>query len=167
MTDGNNNVPNPAAPATVPGNTASSFRVFETKEQYEAAVNRKLANYVPKTEYQAAFDRASSLEKSLGTLQAENAKLSAEISKLNLDGVRAKVAKEAGLPAEWADELRGVDEAGLKEHAEALRKKLGIKTNVGNPVPGVKPGNAEGPSENDVMNGVLLGLSRGIPLTGR
>ena len=167
MTDGNNQQAG-AAQQQAPPATSKPYRVFETEDQYLTAMNRKLANYMPKSEYQAALNRASDLEKSLGTLQAENAKLLGEIGKYKLGDLRKKVAKDAQLPDEWADELKGADEASMKEHAESLRKKLGIKQNVGNPVPTITPGAQQGPSENEIMNGLLLGISKGIPLpTGR
>ena len=166
MTDANNQQAG-AAPQAPPA-SSKPYRVFETEDQYVNAMNRKLANYMPKSEYQAALTRVSDLEKSLGTLQAENAKLMGEIGNYKLGDLRKKVAKDAQLPDEWADELKGADEASMKEHAESLRKKLGIKQNVGNPVPTVTPGAQQGPSENDIMNGLLLGISRGVPLpTGR
>lgn len=135
-----------------------------TEEQYQRAMNRKLANYVPKTEYQAALDRAASLEASIGTLQTDLQGLKTKLSSYEIGDLKAKIGKEAGLPSDWIEELKGTDEASLKAHAEALRKKLGIKQNTGNPVPPALPGQPK--TENEAMNGMLLGMARG-GFTGR
>lgn len=159
---------NPSAdPSKGPGGSgASPFKVYQTEEQYKASLNRKLANYVPKSELQTALERVSSFENSLNTLQTENQGLKNEIANYKLGDLKKKIGKESGLPSEWIDELRGSDEKSIKEHAEALRKKLGIKHDTGNPVP---PGNTDtNVTESDVMNGLLLGMANGgYGYTGR
>jgi hypothetical protein len=135
-----------------------------TEEQYQRAIARKLANYVPKTEYQKALERAESLEKSAAELQAECQALRSKISAYELEELKRKIGKEVGLPDVWIEELRGIDEKSLREHAASLREKLGMKTKIGSPVPPVQPSSE--PSENDVMNNLILQMARG-GYTGR
>ncbi len=150
----------PAVPLKDPGSGGSGpFKVFQTEEQYQAALNRKLANYVPKTELSMALQRAASLETSVGTLQTEIQGLKTKISGYEIGDLRQKIGKEAGLPPDWIEELKGADEKSLKEHADALRKKLGIKHNTGNPVPPLTPGQPQ--TENDEMNSMFIGLVTG------
>jgi hypothetical protein len=61
--------------------------------------------------------------------------------------------------------VKGTDEASLKAHAEALRKKLGIKHNAGNPVPPLTPGTPA--TENDEMNAALRALAGVGETSGR
>lgn len=146
------------------GSGASPYKVFQTSQQYEAALNRKLANYVPKTELDAALTRAAALETSLQNLQQESQGLKTKISEYQLGDLKKKVGQEAGLPADWIEELKGADEASLKAHAESLRKKLGIKHKDGNPVPPITPGNPT--TENDEMNAMFRAMA-GVGGTGR
>jgi hypothetical protein len=151
----------PATPA--PGESAPSpYKVFQTSEQYLAAVNRKLANYVPKTELDGALQRAAALEASLGTVQSEIQGLKTKLTSYEIGDLRQKIGKEAGLPGDWIEELKGSDEASLKAHAEALRKKLGIKHDAGKPVPPLTPGQPA--NENDDMNAMLRTMVGGGPL---
>jgi hypothetical protein len=149
----------PAVPPAPEGNGGNPFKVFQTEKQYQDAVNRKLANYVPKSEYQAALDRASSLDASVASLQTENQGLKTKVSGYEINSLKQKVGQEAGLPPAWIDELKGIDEASLKAHAEALRTKLGIKHKDGNPVPPITPGQPK--TENEEMNGMFLSMVRG------
>jgi hypothetical protein len=139
------------------GTGISPFKVFKTKESYEAALNRKLMNYVPKAELDAANNRASALENSLGTVQGEIQGLKTKLSSYEIGDLRTKIAREAGLPAEWFEDVKGVDEASLKADADRLRKKLGIKHNAGNPVPPLTPGQPA--TENEEMNQALRMLA--------
>ena len=76
-----------------------------------------------------------------------------EVTSYEIGDLRQKIGKEAGLPADWIEELKGNDEASLKAHAEALRKKLGIKQDAGKPVPPGTPGQPL--TENEELNAAL------------
>jgi hypothetical protein len=135
-----------------------------TEEQYQRAVNRKLANYVPKQEYQTALERASSLEKALGESQTAIQDMKTKLSGFELASIKAKIGKEVGLPEAWIEDIRGQDEKSIREDADRLRKKLGIKQNAGNPVPTFTPGQPE--NEHDEMNAALRMLAGvGTPTT--
>lgn len=155
--DPTKNIPPADPPKDPAGSGASPYKVFQTEQQYQAALNRKLANYVPKTELDNALQRAAALENSLGTVQTEIQGLKTKLSSYEIGDLRQKVGKEAGLPADWIEELKGSDEASLKAHAEALRKKLGIKLDAGKPVPPITPGQPL--TENDEMNAALRALA--------
>lgn len=139
------------------GGGAGPYKVFQTEQQYQAALNRKLANYIPKTELDTALQRAQALETSLNTVQTENQGLKTKISGYEIGDLRAKLGKEAGIPPEWVEDIRGADEASLKADAERLRKKLGIKQNAGSPVPPLTSGTPA--TENDEMNAALRALA--------
>lgn len=146
------------------GSGSSPFRVFETKEQYEAALNRKLANFVPKTEIDKLNQLIASKNGEIQIWQQKATGYESELANYRLGEIRQKIGREAGLPADWIEELKGADEAAIKAHAEILRKKLGIKQNAGNPVPPGAQGTQQ--TENNEMNGMLLGMARG-GFTGR
>lgn len=146
-----NNTPPADPPKSDPGSGPAPFRVFQTKEQYEQSLNRKLANYVPKTELDSALNRASALENSLGSVQTELQGLKTKLSSYELGDLRQKVGKEAGLPADWIEELKGTDEASLKAHAEILRKKLSIRPQLGGAVPPNSP-----PQKPNALNAAFL-----------
>lgn len=157
---------NPPAVPPAPGEGGPGpYKVFQTEQQYQAALNRKLANYVPKTELDTALQRATSLEASITAMQTENQGYKNKLSSYEIGELRQKIGKEAGLPGDWIDELKGTDEASLKAHAEALRKKLGIKHRDGGPVPPLTPGQT--PTENDEMNGMLRLMAGVGDPTGR
>ena len=148
-----------------PGDSGSSpFRVFDTKEQYEAALNRKLGNYVPKSEVEKLTGLLAAKNTEIQDWQKKATGLESELSEFRLGSLRQKVGREAGLPPEWIEDIKGIDEASMKADAERLRKKLGIKRNIGDPVPPGQPGVSQ--SENDDMNGMLLSMARG-GFTGR
>ena len=154
MTDTPSTPDTPAVPIVDPGvQTPGPYKVFQTEQQYQASLNRKLANYVPKTELDNALQRAAALENSLGTSQTEIQGLKTKLTSYEIGDLRQKIGKEAGLPADWIEELKGNDEASLKAHAEALRKKLGIKQDAGKPVPPGTPGQPL--TENEEMNAAL------------
>lgn len=157
---------NPPAVPSAPGDGGHGpYKVFQTEQQYQAALNRKLANYVPKTELDSALQRAAALENSLGTVQQEIQGLKTKLSSYEIGELRQKIGKEACLPGDWIEELKGTDEASLRAHAEALRKKLGIKHRDGSPVPPLTPGQT--PTENDEMNGMLRLMAGVGDPTGR
>jgi hypothetical protein len=158
MTDDHVTPITPVAPIVDPDvNKPGPFKVFQTESQYQASLNRKLANYVPKTELDSALQRAAALENSLGSSQTEIQGLKTKLTSYEIGDLRQKIGKEAGLPADWVEELKGTDEASLKAHAEALRKKLGIRQDAGKPVPPVTTGAQ--PTENDEMNAALRMLA--------
>ncbi|MCK9571288.1 hypothetical protein M0R72_20230 [Candidatus Pacearchaeota archaeon] len=135
-----------------------------TEEQYQRAMNRKLANYIPKTDYQAAIDRASALEKALQENERLKQELSTKLSSFEQKELKAKIAAEVGIPPTMLHRINGIDEKSLREDAETLRKELGIKQDAGKPVPPVTPAGIV--SENDEMNAALRLLAGvGTPTT--
>jgi hypothetical protein len=154
----------PPASAAPGGSGSSPFKVFETEEQYKAALNRKLGNYAPKSEIEKLTGLLAAKNTEIQDWQKKVTGLESELSDFRLGSLRQKVGREAGLPPEWIEDIKGIDEASMKADAERLRKKLGIKRNIGDPVP---PGQHGVPqSENDDMNGLLLSMARG-GFTGR
>jgi len=133
-----------------------------TEDQYQRAVNRKLANYIPKTDYQNAIERIKVLETEIGTRDNKLAEVSTKLTALEQKDLKLKVLADLGLPSSMANRISGVDEAALKADAESLRKELGIKTKLGEPVPVLTDPNKP-KTENEEMNGLFLGMVRGAP----
>lgn len=132
----------PAEPPKAPeGSGSSPFKVFETEEQYKAALNRKLGNYVPKSEVEKLTGLLAAKNTEIQDWQKKTTDLESELSEFRLGSLRQKVGREAGLPPEWVEDIKGIDEASMKADAERLRKKLGVKTVLGQPVPpdGITP----------------------------
>ena len=132
----------PAEPPKAPeGSGSSPFKVFETEEQYKAALNRKLGNYVPKSEVEKLTGLLAAKNAEIQDWQKKTTDLESELSEFRLGSLRQKVGREVGLPPEWIEDIKGIDEASMKADAERLRKKLGVKTVLGQPVPpgGINP----------------------------
>lgn len=132
----------PAEPPKAPeGSGSSPFKVFETEEQYKAALNRKLGNYVPKSEIEKLNGLLAAKNAEIQDWQKKATELESELSEFRLGSLRQKVGREVGLPPEWIEDIKGIDEASMKADAERLRKKLGVKTVLGQPVPpgGINP----------------------------
>jgi hypothetical protein len=146
-----------ADPIVDPKGTSPDPSKMYSEEQYQRAMNRKLANYIPKTDYQAAIDRASALEKALQENERLKQELSTKLSSFEQKELKAKIAVEVGIPLTMLHRINGIDEKALREDAETLRKELGIKHDAGKPVPPVTPGQI--PTENDEMNAALRMLA--------
>lgn len=153
MTDDPSTPITPAAPIVDPGVQTPDPSKMYSEEQYQRAMNRKLANYIPKTDYQAAMDRASALEKALQENERLKQELSTKLSSFEQKELKAKIAAEVGIPLTMLHRINGIDEKALREDAETLRKELGIKQDAGKPVPPVTTG--QQPTENDEMNAAL------------
>jgi hypothetical protein len=149
----------PAVEPQVPpaGNKSGPFKVYETEKQYQDSLNRKLSNYVPKAEYQTAIERASSLEKAIAEANGKNSELENTVAQYQIAELRLKIGRESGLPPEWADELKGTDEKSIREHADSLRKKLGVKNTLGLPI----PPNANSAAGNSFNQELLRAFGRG------
>jgi hypothetical protein len=134
-----------------------------TEDQYQRAVNRKLANYIPKTDYQNAVERIKVLESEIGARDSKLAETTTKLTALEQKELKLKVLSELGLPSSMASRISGADEAALKADAESLRKELGIKTKMGDPVPILTDTNQAPKNESEEMNGLMLGMVRGVP----
>jgi hypothetical protein len=161
LEDDKNNVADPDADPTQSHDPSSKGKTY-SEEQYQRAVNRKLANYIPKTDYQNAIERIKVLEGEIGARDSKLAEVSTKLTALEQKDLKLKVLHELGLPSSMSSRISGADEAALKADAESLRKELGIKTKLGDPVPVITDPNKP-KTENEEMNSLFLGMVRGTP----
>lgn len=129
----------------------SEFTAITTQEDFDAAVKDRLKRQEEKirAEY-------TDSQKEYETYKAENEKLTAtineltekqngheaEVSKLKTTiagyekaELKAKVAREAGLPYELSERLTGDDEDALKADAESLKALMGANKKTAPPMP--------------------------------
>lgn len=116
----------------------TDFKVISTQEEFDAAISERLKREkegsVKKTDYDELQKKLTELEKtrdeltsSLEGLTQKSTEyektvsdLTGENSKLKTASLKAKIAREVGLPYELADRLTGEDEKALKADAESL-----------------------------------------------
>jgi len=114
---------------------SEEFKAIETQEAFDAAikarlerntrsvteeVTKKFEGYISPDDAKKSADRISALEKELADGKATIADLTAKNSAYEINSVKMKIAREAGLPAELAERLNGSTEDELKKDAEAL-----------------------------------------------
>jgi len=151
-------VPNPApeTPVTPPEPKADEPKF--TQAQLEAIVKerldreRKASDEKRRKELEDAEAKKLAEQGEFKTIaereKARADELEARLKQRDFDALRAKVAADNKLPAEWASRLLGGDEAALDADAKALAKTLIPST----PVPGASPsprpaGLAGGPND--------------------
>lgn len=110
----------------------------ELIKQIEQEVGRE---YVPRSEFNKKNDELKSLEKQVGDLSTnidsltkEKAtsdstikELTGKVTTYETDSLKAKIAREKGIPYELAGRLSGSDEKALREDAEILSKLVNSK----------------------------------------
>lgn len=117
-----------------------SFTPIETQEQFDAAISERIGRVNAKHEsaiadMQAKLDALTQENASLNQsikdsadkyATADNtiADLTAKVKSYEVASVKARVAREAGIPFEMAERLRGETEEEIKADAEALAKLI-------------------------------------------
>lgn len=118
---------------------AEEFKVIETQEQLNAIIGERIARVEKK-----ASEETAGLRKEIETLtqgRKEDATKIADLEKSNKDyaskvktyeaaAVKARIAKEYGIPDGLQDRLRGETEEELKADAESLKKLLPTSTHL-------------------------------------
>lgn len=114
---------------------SEEFKVIETQEAFDAAikarlerntrsvteeVTKKFEGYISPEDAKKSADKITALEKELADGKATIADLTAKNSAYEINSVKMKIAREAGLSAELAERLNGSTEEELKKDAEAL-----------------------------------------------
>ena len=107
----------------------------ELIRQIETEIGR---DYVPRTEFNDKIAEVKKLEKQVGELNTslqesttkaqghatEIANLTGQVAALERDKLKARIAREVGIPPELADRLAGDDETALKKDAESLAQLI-------------------------------------------
>lgn len=120
--------------------TSEGFKAITTQEQFDSAIKERLARQEKKhseatAELQKALDSATSERDALSAkLEEASAKyagfdeqlaqLQAKVKEYETDSVKTRIAKDAGLPYEMRDRLRGETEEELVADAQALAALL-------------------------------------------
>ena len=108
-------------------------RLKREREKVENELKEKYGDYDTLKSTNAEHEKTiSGLREDLKKKDSEITELSGKVHKYETDSVKTRVAREAGLPFEMAERLRGKDEEELKKDAEDLKKLVGTQ---GNPAP--------------------------------
>jgi len=147
----------PATPATPPAPKADD-KTF-TQAELDTIVKDRLDRDRKARETQAQKDKDEAEAERLrqqGEFQkiAENEKAradkaEAELKQERFNAMKARIAADHKLPAEWAARLIGDDEAALVEDAKALAKTLAPSTPVPGATPSPKPAGPVGAMTDD------------------
>ena len=109
---------------------ADDFKVIETQEQLNAVIGERLERAEKKHSEETAGLRKEieALTKGRETdaakiadLEKKNAEAEDKVKKYETAAVKARIAKEYGIPDSLADRLRGATEEELKKDAESLK----------------------------------------------
>lgn len=123
------------------------------KANHEAAASRKKLEAFEQAEQQRKQAEMTELEKA----QQRAAELEAELNTLRIKELQRKAAREANLPLDLAERLKGATLEELQADAAELAKVLPKKTPPG--VPPTNPGaGAAGQGETDAERRKRLGL---------
>lgn len=102
------------------------FTAINTEEEFQAAVLERYGNV---SDFQ---NQIAALTTERDAHAATIAQLQAENHRMNMETMRHRVAREKGIPAEFASRLTGEDEAAMLADAESL---LGDIRKVQGPAP--------------------------------
>lgn len=159
MADNNTSTNTPQGGATAPtsqntANAGTGERTFSQADVDRMIADRlsreqkKYADYdalkAAKEELDKLKDgQKSELEKANAAREKAEAKakeFEAKVKLMELNALKSKLAAEAGIPAEFADRIRGEDEASIKTDIESLKKLFPQKAAGGQGAP--QAGNA-------------------------
>ena len=122
-----------------------AFTPINTQEEFDAAISERLKREAEKDKedtspkdlekIKADYDRqitdlnatVDSVNKQLKEKDDSIAERDAKISGYETNSVKMRIAREAGLPYESVDYIRGEDEESIKKSAQALKELIGNK----------------------------------------
>ena len=127
--------PKDETPPAVPTLEESQAELDKTRKALKAA-NKEAAGRRKKLEaFEAAEDERKKAEMSeIDRLKLEGEELAAENTKLKFEGQQTAIATETGLPAAFADRIKGATPDEMKADAEALIAAMPVKPEA-NPKP--------------------------------
>lgn len=123
------------------------------KANHEAAANRKKLEAFEAAEREKREAEMSELEKA----QSRARELESELAVLRLSEMRRQAASEAGIPAEFAERLKGETLEALKADADQLASILPKSSKTPPPVPPTNPGNASKGETDDQRRARIYG----------
>lgn len=128
------------------------------KANHEAAASRKRLEAFEQAEQERKQAEMTELEKA----QQKAAQLESELTTLRLKDLQRQAAKEAGIPADLSERLRGATLEDLKADAEELAKLLPKSAKTPPTVPATNPGAASN-GETDAQRRSRIYGSGGNP----
>lgn len=143
MAEGTNNQnPNTSTTQTAAGTGEKTFTQADVDRVVADRLERERKKYAGFEDYKKAKEeldalkagQMSELEKAQAALakaQKEAKENADKIKALELTALKSKLAAEAGIPAEFADRIRGEDEASIKSDIEELKKIFPQRAAVG------------------------------------
>ena len=133
--------------------------------QIESEIGKE---YVPRAEFNNKNQELKDRDKQLGDLKNSHddlskkaadydktiAELTSKVTTYEMSSLKARIAREKGIPYELAGRLTGEDEKALREDAEALSKLI-VK---GQPAPPLKSTEPDGDGDNSAYKSLLSSI---------
>lgn len=101
---------------------AEEFTPIETQEAFDAAVAERLE--AVRQEERDKYADYDDIKNQLSAANETNATQAAEITRLQTDNLKQRIAAEIGLPSAMANRLVGDDEKSIREDAAELLKTI-------------------------------------------
>lgn len=132
---------------------AEEFAPIETQEAFDAAVAERLE--AVRQEERDKYADYDDIKNQLSAANETNATQAAEITRLQTDNLKQRIAAETGLPSAMANRLVGDDEKAIREDAAELLKTIKPQRKA----PPMRNPDADGkPSKDDAYKRMLDGL---------
>ena len=132
---------------------AEEFTPIETQEAFDAAVAERLE--AVRQEERDKYADYGDIKNQLSAANETNATQAAEITRLQTDNLKQRIAVETGLPSAMANRLVGDDEKTIREDAAELLKIIKPQRKA----PPMRNPDADGkPSKDDAYKRMLDGL---------
>jgi hypothetical protein len=151
----------------------SEFKTIETQEELDAIIKARLdrntktvtdevkksyEGYISPDEAKKLTDQVDALTKQLTEKDTSIADLTAKNKNYETASVKARIAREKGLPYELADRLSGESEEDIAADAENLAKF--VSTGSRSPAPLFSAQTGTGAGKTDVTDEALLTMLR-------
>lgn len=101
---------------------ADEFTPIETQEAFETAIAERIEQ--ARQEERDKYADYDDIKNQLSAANETNATQAAEITRLQTDNLKQRIAAETGLPSAMANRLVGDDEKAIREDAAELLKTI-------------------------------------------
>lgn len=132
---------------------ADEFTPIETQEAFETAIAERIEQ--ARQEERDKYADYDDIKNQLSAANETNATQAAEITRLQTDNLKQRIAAETGLPSAMANRLVGDDEKAIREDAAELLKTIKPQRKA---PPMRNPDADEKPSKDGAYKRMLDGL---------
>lgn len=132
---------------------ADEFTPIETQEAFETAIAERIEQ--ARQEERDKYADYDDIKNQLSAANETNATQAAEITRLQTDNLKQRIAAETGLPSAMANRLVGDDEKAIREDAAELLKTIKPQRKA---PPMRNPDADENPSKDGAYKRMLDGL---------